>query len=447
MAEPGDSTQADGHVSDPFRLLLDEVGAFVYTTDRDGRYTYANRLVLELLGQPLEAIIGKSFTDFVDIGEDTDLRATDRQVLRDGITVDREESNLVHATGELRTYHSIKKPLRDASGAIIGLLGISYDITEKKRLESKVNEQKELLDTVLDNVGALVYMKDMNRRFVYANQRMADAFGLPVSQVLGKLDSELMPKADADRFWAQDQRILAAGERYAGEASLAGRDGQMRHYWSVIVPFVRAGDSAVIGFSTDITELHMLKEELQRQATTDSLTGIANRRCLYARAEEEMARCRRHGLPLSLLAIDLDHFKYVNDQYGHQVGDQVLQTFAHCSQFELRAEDLIARTGGEEFCVLLPDTDVEAAYAAAERIRMHLLHCCVDPDNPELRITASFGVATLRADDRRFGSLYSRADHGLYSAKQQGRNQTVVQHDDPPRNVPANREPTTLGEH
>ncbi len=424
MSTPSTSTPATD-----YRLLLNEVGAFVYTTDLAGNYTYANQLVLELLGNPpLEAVIGKAFTDFVDIGEaGNTLRETDLRVLRDGETIAREETNYIHASGESRTYWSIKKPLRDAGGAIIGMLGISHDISEKKRLEDKVREQKELLNAVLDNVQGLVYVKGENRRFLYANKHLATVFGRPVEEIVGRLDSELMPRDVADAFWEKDKHMLATGEHYAGEESLVDAAGRLRHYWSVVVPWAGFdGMPALIGLITDITELHTLKEELQRQARSDSLTGVANRRSFFENAEREFARSRRHGTPLSLVAIDLDHFKQINDGYGHPVGDLVLRGFVLCCQRLLREEDLCARTGGEEFCILLPGTAADAAHAIAERIRAELAGCALSPEHPALRVTASFGVTDAGPADTHFGPLFTRADRALYEAKQQGRNRSCV---------------------
>lgn len=117
--------------NDSYRLLLDEVGAFVYTTDMVGRYTFANRMVLQLLGHPLDYVVGKDISHFFGDKGNEALRETDERVLRGGETIAREESNLILATGELRTYWSTKKPLRDATGQIIGMIGISHDITEK----------------------------------------------------------------------------------------------------------------------------------------------------------------------------------------------------------------------------------------------------------------------------------------------------------------------------
>ncbi len=181
---------------DAFRLLLDEVGAFVYTTDLQGRYTYANRLVLDLLGvAQLQEVLGRLFSDVVPLDEQADaaLRAADARVLHGGEILAREESHPVPGTGELRTYWSIKKPLRDAQGHIVGLIGISHDITAKKRLEDQVHQQNVLLDAVLNGVDALVYMKDAERRFVYANQNMARAFGQPVQAIVGRRDTDFLP--------------------------------------------------------------------------------------------------------------------------------------------------------------------------------------------------------------------------------------------------------------
>ena len=221
--------------------------------------------------------------------------------------------------------------------------------------------------------------------------------------------------------------MLATGERYAGEESLIDAKGRLRHYWSVVVPRPDFdGTPALIGLITDITELHVLKEELQRQTRTDALTGIANRRSFFERAEHEFARSRRHGTPLSMAAIDIDHFKRVNDGYGHPTGDRVLLDFAACCQQALREEDLCARTGGEEFCLLLPETGHDAAIAIAERIRAMTQSCHPCAEHPELQVTASFGVSSLLAGDADFQALFARADRALYAAKDQGRNRVVV---------------------
>jgi len=337
----------------------------------------------------------------------------------------REERNVVPSTGEVRTYWSIKKPMRDASGAVTGMVGVSYDITDKKRLEDELREQKALLGVILDNVDALVYMKGEDRRFLYANQHVADVFGVPVDAIVGRLDSELMPGEVADRFWRQDQDIIRSGQRGVSEVALPDADGRTHHYWSVIVPWRQAdGSHAVIGLSTDITELHELKEELQRQARTDGLTGLANRRHFQECAQAEFERGRRYARVLSLIMVDVDHFKAINDRHGHPVGDQVLRTLALCIQENLRGNDVFARIGGEEFCILLPETPMPAAAELAERLRAHL-GLCVALDGLGMKVSASFGVTSSNGADERFDQVFARADDALYAAKEQGRDRVV----------------------
>lgn len=425
---------AQRFAGDLSREVLDEMGAFVYATDTHGRYVYANPMVLQLLGKTLAEILGKTFGDFVQYGDDggeAEREALDRRVFRDGETLAREERNVVPATGEVRTYWSIKKPMRDATGAITGMVGVSYDITEKKRLEDELREQKALLAVILDNVDALVYMKGEDRRFRYANQHLAEVFGVPVADIVGKLDGQLMPREVADRFWRQDQAILASGQRSVSEQEVVDANGRARHYWSVVVPWTLTdGSRAVIGLSTDITELHELKEELQRQARTDGLTGLANRRYFQECAQTEFERSRRYQHPLSLIAVDIDHFKDINDRHGHPAGDRVLQTLTLCMQENLRGNDVFGRTGGEEFCILLPETQLPAAAELAERLRAHL-GLCVALNDLDLRVSASFGVTSSHGQDERFDQVFARADRALYVAKAQGRDRVVCLAADP----------------
>lgn len=410
-----------------FRLLLDELGACIFTTDLHGRYTYANRLVLDLIGRPLDQVLGKSFADFFGEQARLDAQATDSAVLRDGQTIACEEFNDAGGAGTRRCYWTIKKPLRDADGAIVGMLGVSYDITDKKLLEDTVREQKAMLDAILSNIDALVYMKGSDRRFLYANQQVADALGRPLDQIIGRLDSELLPPEVADAFWEKDKRILASDARHSGEETLLDANGHQRHYWSMVVPCTAPdGQAALIGLSTDITELHALKEELKRQAYTDYLTGIANRRCFFEQAERAFAQCRDDHRALSLMTFDIDHFKAINDRFGHAVGDYVLQDFVSCARGTLRPTDLFARTGGEEFCVLLRETSLEEAHAIAERIRVMTAACPVLEANHDTHITVSIGIATLESTDDSFEKLIVRADRALYQAKDSGRNRCCM---------------------
>jgi diguanylate cyclase (GGDEF)-like protein/PAS domain S-box-containing protein len=285
-------------------------------------------------------------------------------------------------------------------------------------LQDRIREQKALLDTILDNIDAHVYIKDAKGRMRYVNRRVAETFGRTVESIIGKLDTDVMPLRAVETHRILDRQVFESRQRQVGEESFVGSDGRMRHYWVVKVPWQCAdGTPALIGVNTDITELCNLRERLRREARTDSLTGVANRRSFLERAEYEFAHSRRYDMALTIIAIDLDHFKAVNDRHGHPVGDAVLQDLAACGRRALRDDDLLARTGGEEFSVLLPGTDIDTGAEIAERIRKWMAERVVSIQHPQLRVTASLGVATLRPDDQNFETLFSRADRALYRAK------------------------------
>lgn len=163
---------------------------------------------------------------------------------------------------------------------------------------------------------------------------------------------------------------------------------------------------------------------LEQETITDPLLGIFNRRCLDSRLLEEVLRAHRHRLDLALLMVDIDKFKQVNDTWGHQVGDLVLQHLSQLLVDALRQTDILARYGGEEFVILLPHTSEQEATKLSERLRVAVeqtpLHRI-----PELRVTVSIGVACLLPDDDDAYSLLERADKAMYRAKRGGRNRVV----------------------
>ncbi len=173
------------------------------------------------------------------------------------------------------------------------------------------------------------------------------------------------------------------------------------------------------------TQLASANRELERLATYDPLTELLNRRAFIARAATEIARSRRYQRPLALLALDIDHFKSVNDTHGHATGDQALREVAGCIQSVLRGNDLSARFGGEEFAILLPETQVGAAAEVAERLRLRIAALSIPTGNGPLTITTSIGVTTLMPGDDGLDRLMARADACLYAAKHGGRNRVV----------------------
>jgi diguanylate cyclase (GGDEF)-like protein len=211
-----------------------------------------------------------------------------------------------------------------------------------------------------------------------------------------------------------------------------GRSAVMRLYSSTTAGFGPAAKDAAAWIAAQALialENARLHGQVQRQAVTDELTGLANRRRFLAQLDAEVTRSRRNGSPLGIILADLDDFKRVNDTYGHEVGDEALRNFAAILQGTVRDVDLPVRLGGEEFAVLVPDTDLEGAALLAERIRHELEASRPEhPDGEPFRLTASFGVSCFpsaaTAED-----LLSDADRRLYEAKHRGKNVVIASSD------------------
>jgi len=172
--------------------------------------------------------------------------------------------------------------------------------------------------------------------------------------------------------------------------------------------------------------LHEKNTALGILASTDDLTGIMNRRIFKKVSERYFETAQRDNSSLTLLLLDLDHFKKVNDTYGHQVGDQLLIRFVEAIGPLLRKSDMLARVGGEEFAVLLFKTDTEGAFTLAEKIRKDVESMTINCQGQDVYITTSIGIAQNRESDKAFDEIYSRSDKALYKAKEQGRNQTCM---------------------
>ncbi|HUK66146.1 MAG TPA: sensor domain-containing diguanylate cyclase [Anaeromyxobacteraceae bacterium] len=213
---------------------------------------------------------------------------------------------------------------------------------------------------------------------------------------------------------------LRAGDTVLGTLVLGARapgayEGDVVRQLEVVA--LQAGDSILRA---------RLFETTERLATTDGLTGLVNHRTLQARLDEHLAAGERYGKKVSLLLLDIDHFKVVNDTYGHPTGDLVLRGIARLLQTEARTTDVAARYGGEELALVMPETDRAGAMRTAERIREKVAKALFRSDQGELKVTVSIGVATFPDDGRKKTELVERADGGLYHAKRHGRNQSVA---------------------
>jgi diguanylate cyclase (GGDEF)-like protein len=211
------------------------------------------------------------------------------------------------------------------------------------------------------------------------------------------------------------------------------RGGQKGAFIGILlVIFVTFMSRITIGLHQDVVErlrltreLRASKEAAERQARVDGLTGLLNRTAFFESGRSLIALSRRHQRPLSVVMADLDHFKMVNDRFGHSAGDVLLAAFAETLRKTQRSSDVCARLGGEEFAILLPETSAAAAIQFAERVRESLATLRAEEKDSE-GVTASFGIAELAPSDASLDTLIDRADRALYKAKAEGRNRTIA---------------------
>lgn len=212
------------------------------------------------------------------------------------------------------------------------------------------------------------------------------------------------------------------------EVEVADRDGRPRWFEvsALPVPHRTAGRAtAVVCRFADVTARRLRECRLESQASVDPLTGVFNRRYLEQRLSAEISRARRSGRPLTIALGDLDHFKRVNDRYGHAAGDRALLAFVSTLRETLRREDVVTRLGGDEFCVLLPDTGAEQAVVALDRVLVRLRAVRVDCGGRQFGISGTFGAAVC-APGLDAPALIARADAALYRAKASGRGRVAL---------------------
>ncbi|MES2297482.1 MAG: diguanylate cyclase [Pseudomonadota bacterium] len=283
----------------------------------------------------------------------------------------------------------------------------------------------------VDCSSAGIVIAGSDARIEYANAAYAFDAGASAADLLGQTPALLAAQEGAVRV------AIDAGQHWRGETSRASAGGAPRWYDVSCAPVTDEGGQLthIVAIHADITERRAMEEELRRLAVTDALTGVANRRHLMAVGEKEVERRRRSHKPLSVLMLDIDHFKHVNDTWGHPAGDAVIRALARrCSEL-VRGTDTIGRIGGEEFALVLPMTDLARALELAERIRAAIAAELIDWEGQTIAFTVSIGAAGIgvggvggavdaQAD---FANLIGRADAALYAAKEAGRNRVMAE--------------------
>ena len=433
-----------------FRLLTESVADVFWRVDCDYRFTYISPVDERLRGYKTDEVIGHHIYEFLNEDGITTIKKIARQ---------RQEAEQLGIATETLTFeaqHLCKDgswlwaeirsmPDRDADGNIIGYHGITREITERKQAEALLKESTHKLirqndqlraseekhRILFDSAGDAIFIHNMEKilavnprackRLGYTNEEL---LALPLEKVNTPEHTRLMPEKAAE--------VMAIGHLTLETVHLH-KDGTEIPTELTASKVIWDGEPAILTICRDVTKRKLAEKLLEyntrkfeTMSNTDVLTGVANRRRFDEALAMEYARHARSGGELSLIMLDVDHFKAFNDCYGHVEGDyclrKIAQVIADCSA---RSTDLAARYGGEEFACILPDTDINSAVAIAEKIRCGILALGIPHKGSKVAgyVTASLGVMTIKciAKGSPVAAVF-QADKMLYLAKSRGRN-------------------------
>lgn len=311
--------------------------------------------------------------------------------------------------------------------------GLQCEIERREQALAALAESESHYRNLTETMKDVVWTIDTETLcFTYVSPSVQRLRGYGPEEVIGQPFDRTLAAEEAERLKHlirfNRERFLSGNmgsdEYLTTEIEQLHKNGSL--IWTeAIASFVKNDKTGAIeihGVTRDITERKTLRLELERQATTDSLTGLANRRHFMTSAQKELERRQRNGRPVSLLMLDIDHFKIVNDSFGHAVGDRALQAVAKACAGELRSSDLFGRIGGEEFAVLLVETDLDQACLTAARLLDRVGEIRLTTKHDKIvRVTTSIGAAEHHNEES-LSDLMVRADKALYKAKDSGRN-------------------------
>jgi len=337
------------------------------------------------------------------------------------------EARWRHHDGRLVYARSCLRSRQRADGSVV-LEGTTRDITHLRDAERDLRLSEERYRLLAENAWEVIWTMALDTTITYVSPAVERMRGFtPEEAVRQSLDEALPPEslATALEYFARLFAAIAAGSEppvFRGELEYYRKDGSILITDLQVIPHVDAEGRVVeiLGVTRDITERKTLEAELTRLAATDSVTAVWNRRHGEELLTTDLAAAHRHRQPLSLLMLDIDNFKSINDTYGHQTGDRVLIEVARRLPETLRGTDLVVRWGGEEFVMLLRHCALPDALAIAEGIRARIAGTPFS-DAGKLSVSVSIGAAELRPDDD-LDAWIARADEALYEAKRSGRN-------------------------
>lgn len=414
--------------------IIDNASIWINVLDTDANIVVWNKAAELISGYPKEDVLNNDLVWewlYPDEAYRHEMFDTAQAIMADGLNLTDFETRIQTRDGGQRQMSWSARRILGPNRKVMGAVAIAIDVTEQRETEQRARASDRQLKTLMDNLPGMAYrcLFDAEWTIKFASDGCRELTGFAPDELIDNRAVsfiDMIDDADNDENIRIVEEALANAEPYSIEYALTRRDGQRIWVWERGRSVQVDGELMLEGILVDISERKALERELARMATRDPLTGLYNRREVERRLEEEVRRAERYDRPVSLLWIDLDHFKSVNDRHGHAKGDEVLRRVSDLIAESVRSVDIAARYGGEEFLVVLPERAFEDACETAERLRE-----LIERENlpgtggTVVHLSASIGVAAFPQHADNADELCSEADQAMYAAKRAGRNQVV----------------------
>ncbi len=410
--------------------ILNNIPDIAWLKDRESRFIAVNEPFGRACGMAPADVAGKTDLDIWPRELAERYRADDREVITSGKRKMVEEA-LADKEEKIKWIETIKTPLHDEKGNIIGTTGIARDITLRREFEGKIRESEERYKKLFEAANDSLIIVDVGTgKIIDVNKKAEKLLALPKQQIIGMHQTRLHPLEEADNYREKFMDVVRDAIGSEGE-SIPYVDGEVINSKGEKIPVSISasmleigGRNIVLGVFRDMSEIRKIereKKEAEALALIDPHTQLYNYRYFQRRIHSEFELAKRRSTPLSVLMIDIDYFKSVNDTFGHEYGDIVLQEFAILLQHTCRGIDVVTRFEGEDFAVILPDTDGRGAYAFAERIQKVIKKHRFGANKVKLRV--SIGVSAYPEDNiATVDNLLTAVERCVRLAKEQGGN-------------------------
>jgi len=398
-----------------FDAFMRYMPAVSFIKDAHGRFSFVNEAFCSMFQRAPEQILGKSDRELWPAQLADQFRENDRRVLANDRCEELLETALLHS-GEMRSFLSYKFPFSHPSGERF-LGGVAIDITERLRAEEALKLSQFSIDCSQDT---MLWIDNQGLVF-NANRAACRLLGYERDRLIGLHVADIDPLIDRNSFFLSREELKKAGSLIV--ESIHRRKDGTTYPVEIRQNFLEfQGQEYSCCMCRDITERKQAEQELSRQARHDALTGLPNRRLLEVRLDEAIDTARQQNSSVSVLYLDLDGFKLVNDTLGHGVGDQLLKQVAVRLTASLRDSDMLFRMGGDEFTAIITGYAGQSTVAETAHKLLADLHQSFSVEDNDLSVSASIGVSTFPADGGGGGELLRKADAAMYESKRQGKN-------------------------